>query len=369
MLISESEGKRVMVHRQINRRIRLVGICLALVLASAACGGGSEETASPRTGSGSGSGSGEATQVKFGNIGVPIVYGSIMMLVADEEGFLDKYNLDVTFQTFANGADSVRAVIGGGVDAALTATSPTVNVTAKGAKVKGVIGMDKPDYYVASTDPNIKTCEDLKGQTIGVDATGGAKYNSTVTILASCGLKLSDVKLVNFAGPPVIQALAQGQIKVALLHYDEEALVEATSDLNVEEVVSLVKVRPNTHYVMMVATPEYIEKNRDTVIRLTAAYIEAGNFITDPANTDRFVEIASKYTKQPVDVAKQSIELFLDFGFWQQEGAGLTEEKVMGVVQEQLAAGAFTEAEAPAYEDFVDPTIYPEALELVESSS
>lgn len=346
-----------MARLAIGRRTRFVGACLALMLVSSACG----EDADSESAS-------DAIEVTYGTVGTPIVYGSIMMLVADEEGILEKYGLDVTFQNFANGADSVRALIGGGLDAAATSTSSLVNVTAEGASVQGVIGMDKPDYYVASTDPDIQTCEELEGQTIGVDATGGARYNSMTPILASCGLTLDDVELVNFAGPPVIQALVQGQITVANLHLDEEAFIEATTDVNVEPIISLVDVNPATHYVMMAVTPEYIEENRDTVVRLVAAYIEARNFILDPANAERFAEIASEYTGQPVEVAVEAINLFLDFEFWPDD-LGMPEENVLGVVQEQINAGAVTESNAPSYEDLVDPSIYPEAMDLVESTN
>ena len=358
-------------HRQTKIRSRIIGTCLAVALTTAACGGGDDEAESA-SGSAAASGAGsdfEPVSLTFGTAGTPVVYGSIMMHVADELGILDKYALDVEFQNFSNGADSVRAVIGGQIDAALTSTSSLVNVTAQGAPVKGMVGMDKPDYYLATTDPKIKDCEDLKGQTIGVDQTGGARYNSTVTMLGSCGLTVDDVEFVNFAGPPVIQALVQGQVSIANLHYDEEAFIESTTDTKLEEVISLVKdVNPDTHYVLQVATTDYIENNRDAVVRMTAAYIEANEFVRDPENTEKFAEIASKYNGQPVEVAQKAIELFHDFEFWP-EGSGLDETKVMGVVQEQIAAGAITEAQAKTYQDMVDESIYEEATELVESTN
>ena len=110
------------------------------------------------------------------------------------------------------------------------------------------------------------------------------------------------------------------------------------------------------------------KQNRDAVVRLTAAYIEANDFVRNPENTERFAEIASKYNNQPVEVAQQAIDLFLDFEFWP-EGSGLDETKVMGVVQEQIDAGAITEADAPTYEDLIDPSVYDEAAELVESTN
>jgi NitT/TauT family transport system substrate-binding protein len=356
-------------HRPITRRSRLIGSLLAVAVVATACGGGGDEAA-PADASGGGTGSQEPISLTFGTTGTPVVYGSLMMLVAQEEGLLDKYNLDVTMQNFSNGADSIRAVIGGQVDMALTSTSSLVNVSGQGAELKGVVGMDKPDYYIASTDPDITSCEDLEGQTIGVDQTGGARYNSTVTMLASCGLTVDDVKFVNFAGPPVIQALVQGQVKLANLHYDEEAFIETTTDVNVEEVISLVKdVNPETHYVLQVVTDDYLAKNREAVVRMTAAYIEANKFIRDPANSDRFAEIAAKYNGQPIEVAQKSVALFLDFDFWP-EGSGLEDEaKFMGVVKEQVAAGAITEAQAPTYEDLIDPSVYDEALALVESTN
>jgi NitT/TauT family transport system substrate-binding protein len=117
-----------------------------------------------------------------------------------------------------------------------------------------------------------------------------------------------------------------------------------------------------------VATDSYLEENRDAVVRMTAAYIEANEFIRDPANTERFAEIASKYNNQPVEVAQEAIELFLEFDFWP-EGSGIDDEaKILGVVEEQVAAGAITEAQAPTYEDMIDPSVYEEAMALVESS-
>ena len=355
--------------RRITSRSRLVGTCLAAVLVTAACGG-SDEDAAGASGGGGGASEFETISVTYGTVGTPVVYGSIIPLVADELGLYEKYGLDVTFQNFSNGADSVRAVIGGQVDVAVTATSSLVNVNAQGAEVRGTIGMDKPDYYLASSDPDITSCEDLEGQTIGVDQTGGARYNSTVTMLDSCGLAVEDVTFVNFAGPPIIQALVQGQITVGNLHYDEEAFIETTTDVELEEVISLVKdVNPDTHYVLQVHTKDYIEENRDAAVRLTAVYIEANEWLRDPANSERFAEIASKHNGQPSEVAQQAVDLFLEFEFWP-EGSGIDDEKkLLGVVKEQIAAGSFTEAQAPTYETMVDPSVYQEALDLVESTS
>lgn len=347
--------------RQINRRSRLVAACLAVVLASVACGGDDDSA---------GGGAGDTIEVTYGTAGTPVVYGSIVPYVAAEEGIYEKYGLDVTLQNFANGADSVRAVVGGQLDAAMTSTSNLVNVVGKGASLRAMVGMDKPDYYIATTDPSIASCADLAGKTIGVDSTGGARYNATVTILGSCGLTVDDVTFVNFAGPPIIQALVQGQIAVGNLHYDEEAYIETTTDVELEEVISLVKdVNPNTHYVEQVATTDYVEENRDAVVRLTAAYIEANQFVRNPANIERFAEIASKHNGQPIEVARQAIQLFIDFEFWP-EGSGIDDPaKIEGVVQEQINAGAITEGEAPSYEDLVDLSIYEEAMQLVESTN
>lgn len=366
------------VHRQTTFRSRILGTCLAvgLATATAACGGG-DDAANGGSGSDSGSGGGsgagselETISATYATVGTPVVYGSIIPVVADELDLYEKFGIDVTLQNFANGADSVRAVIGGQVDAAITSTSSLVNVNGQGAEVLGTVGMDKPSYYLASSDPDITTCEDLDGQTIGVDQTGGARYNSTVTMLASCGLSVDDVTFVNFAGPPIIQALIQGQITVGNLHPDEGAFIEGTSDVELEKVMNLVDdVNPNTHYVVQVHTRDFIEENRDAAVRLAAVYIEANEWVRDPANSEELAAIASKHNGQPSEVAQEAVRLFLDFEFWP-EGSGIEDEKkLLGVVQEQIAAGAITEAQAPTYEDLVDASIYEEALELIESIS
>ena len=70
--------------------------------------------------------------------------------------------------------------------------------------------MDVVDWEVGSIDPSIKTCADLKGQTIGVDTVGGARYLALDGMLSKCKLSLSDVKTVNFPGAAAMQAMIAG---------------------------------------------------------------------------------------------------------------------------------------------------------------
>ena len=86
--------------------------------------------------------------------------------------------------------------------------------------------MDVVDWEVGSIDSSIKTCADLKGQTIGVDTVNGARYSALAGMLSKCKLSISDVKTVNFPGAAGMQAQIAGSLKVNVLHIDEESQIE-----------------------------------------------------------------------------------------------------------------------------------------------
>ena len=106
----------------------------------------------------------------------------------------------MTIKQFTTGTDALRAVQAGQIDAAWAPTPTALASIAKGADLVGIEGMDVVDWEVGSIDPSIKTCADLKGQTIGVDTVGGARYRRSSAMLSKCKLSINDVKTVNFPG-------------------------------------------------------------------------------------------------------------------------------------------------------------------------
>ena len=165
-------------------------------------------------------------EITLGIPGIPPVFLGVRPYTAEKQGFYSKYCATVTIKPFTTGTDALRAVQAGQIDAAWAPTPGALSAMARGADLVAIEGMDVVDWEVGSIDPSIKTCADLKGQTIGVDTVNGARYNALAGMLSKCKLSISDVKTVNFPGAAGMQAQIAGSLKVNVLHIDEESQIE-----------------------------------------------------------------------------------------------------------------------------------------------
>src|SRR5215831_2844982 len=108
--------------------------------------------------------------------GIPPIYASVILYVAEKEGFFKKHGVDVEVRPFETGTAAARAVLTGDIAISLSPTNLIINqISNADANVVAIYGFPNPDWVIASTDPTKTSCRDLVGQPIGVDAVGGAR--------------------------------------------------------------------------------------------------------------------------------------------------------------------------------------------------
>src|SRR4051812_38463134 len=99
--------------------------------------------------------------------GLPPVFSSLVMIVAEKGGFFKKYGVDGTVRQFDSGVAAAQAVATGEMQGSLSPTGSIVNIVSNsGAPLVGIWGMMNPDWVLGSTDPKITKCADVKGQAI-----------------------------------------------------------------------------------------------------------------------------------------------------------------------------------------------------------
>ena len=169
-------------------------------------------------------------EVVMGVPGIPPVFLGVRPYIAWNRGFYEKFlgkTADIRIQDFTTGTDAMRAVQNGQIDLAWAPTPTVMAAMASGANLVAIEGMDTIDWRIGSIDPAISSCPALKGQTIGVDTVGGARYNALIGMLSKCGLSIGDVKTVNFPGAAGMNAQIAGQLQVNVDHIDEVQQIEA----------------------------------------------------------------------------------------------------------------------------------------------
>ncbi|WP_088285231.1 ABC transporter substrate-binding protein [Ideonella sp. A 288] len=139
------------------------------------------------------------------------------LTVAEQLGYFKAEGLDLKIVDFAGGSQALRALVGGSADVVSGAFEHTVNMQAKGQRLRAVALMGRAPQIVLGVNPKtmagFKTVADLKGKKIGVTAPGSSTNVMANFVLAKAGLKPSDVSIVGVgAGAGAVAAMRSGQI-------------------------------------------------------------------------------------------------------------------------------------------------------------
>ena len=305
--------------------------------------------------------------------GVPPVFLNAVALVAKEAGIFKKYGIDVTLKPMNSGAAAAKAVVSGNLDVSFSPTQFVVSlISNSGAPVKMIYGLDNPDWLLGSMDAKQQGCDALKKGAVGVDSKGGARWIQLNTILTKkCKLKIDrDVKTVPLSSN-VGTAMAAGQITFGILHLDDIPAIEKKSGKNVHVFERVETIAPDIHQISLIALKSTIDKRRDTIVKVVAAFRDAANMINDPANLDKVSGMVGM-TKRSPEEAKAVIPQLVAITFWPKGTPGLDKKRVEGAIANQVRVGKISKgrsginpAKTPVtYDGAVDLSIWEAAQKL-----
>jgi ABC-type nitrate/sulfonate/bicarbonate transport system substrate-binding protein len=241
-----------------------------------------------------------------------------------------------------------------------------VNLIASGAKIKIIAGSPNQDWLVASDDPSVTGCKDLKGKTVAADGINNARYLFLQSVVENCGLKLSDLKLINLANQPLVKAGIAGQVHNGVWHIDELAQVEFITKKKWKLIKFPASIKAGLHYAVLIASGKAIKENREGVVRYLAGWIQTQKFMSskNPADQKEFAEIAAKASKKDVAVAAAAIKSYQSINYWVNNN-GLGEKQLMAQVSDLVKVGIMKAANKPSYNKIVDLSLYAEAAKRV----
>jgi ABC-type nitrate/sulfonate/bicarbonate transport system substrate-binding protein len=297
--------------------------------------------------------------------GVPPIFASVVAIVADQQGYFKKHGADVEVKYFESGTAAERAAVTGGVDLALAPTPLLIAQNSNaGVDLVGIYGMPNPDFLIATTDPGRASCKDLVGQSVGVDAVGGARAVALAQMLAPCGVKIEQVEQVVLPSSATTSAMISDHLTFGVIHADEIAVLE-TQGKKVGIITTIAKASPNSHFAMIVARRKDLEADRQAYVRLVAGLIEAAHFLADPKNDDRAAALAAPTGRTPSE-SKGGVQQYREIGFWPAKDDGLGRAKLEALIAIQAKNGAIRpDKTLVSYDKLVDSTIWRDAAAMV----
>ena len=227
------------------------------------------------------------------------------LTIAESLGYFKDEGLDVSIVDFAGGSQALRAVVGGSADVVSGAFEHTINMQAKGQRLRAFVLQGRAPQIVLGinpkTMPNFKTAADLKGKKIGVSAPGSSTNIMANYVLAKHGLKPSDVSFIGVgAAQGAVAALRAGQLDAMsnldpvitiLTRSNDIRIISDTRDVAEADKVFGGPMPAGTLY----APVAFIEKNPNTVQALTNAIVRANKWIQQAGPSDIVKSVPESY--------------------------------------------------------------------------
>ena len=299
----------------------------------------------------------EAQKIKLGSSLSPPSIESISPYVAIEKGFFKKNGVEAEVVEFRGDATHVKALLSGDIDASINMGATEAIVTAAKAPIRlWVVANPITPYYLIARKDAGTTIQALVGKNVAVSGIGAISYHIPRIVFERSGVDPEKFKYVAVGSPADrFKALVAGKVEVTVVTTTEVAKLDKFPDII--PLVNVPKVVPEIPYEFGVAKEDWIQKNADTVQKMTKAIIEANRWIaTNKAGT---VEVARKILPDESPEALAKAYDLVDPRIWGING-DLTESSYNFTVDFMKKVG-FLKEEVP-YKQFFDRRFVDRAL-------
>ncbi len=303
-------------------------------------------------------GGADAQKIKLGSSLSPPSLDSISPYVAIEKGFFKKYGLDVEVVEFRGDAVHVKALLTGDIDLSINmgATEGIVSASKKAPIKLWVVANPITPYHFIARKEAGTTLQALIGKSVAVSGIGAISYHIPRIVLERSGIDPEKMKYVAVGSPADrFKAMIAGKVDATIVTNTEAAKLGSYPEIIA--LVNVAKVVPEIPYEFGMAREDYLQKNADTVQKLTKAIIEANRWIA--ANKAGAVEVAKKLLpEESTDVLTRAYEM-ADPRLWGVNG-DITEASYNYTV-EFLKKVGYLETPVP-YNQFFDRRFVDQAL-------
>lgn len=221
-------------------------------------------------------------------------------LVAEDQGFFSKHNLDVKLVYVRSGAVALSALAAGESHFYTgSSTGSTLGAMAGGLDAVFVAGLVNKLTGTFVVAPTIKTPSDLKGKKIGIQSVGGGIWMITMLTLDHWELepKRDGISLRIIGDEAVLaQAIATQVIDGSYLSYTFASIMKRQGYRILADLAELGIPYQSTG---VLARRSFIQSSPDAVERVLRALIEAIAFIHEPANKAAVMRSLAKGLRLP----------------------------------------------------------------------
>ncbi|HJB80939.1 MAG TPA: ABC transporter substrate-binding protein [Candidatus Flavonifractor intestinigallinarum] len=330
--------------------------------ALAACGGG-ETTSTPSGNTGTPAGNSETPTVETVNINVGYMpnYGGLWSLMtAKEKGFFEEEGLNVTLTQFEDGPTIIAAMENGSVNFGYIGQGAHKLCVQGNATIIALSHISNGDALIGG--PGISTVEDLKGKVVAYSS-GTSSEDILRNALTAHNMTMDDIQAMDMDAPSIVTAMMSGGV-------DACATWSPNSLTILEGMEGTTKLADNMTFsdttvslASWIATPKYLEENRDVTVRFVRALMKAMDYAAD-GNYEEVAQWCATQAALDYDTMYNQ-RGDADWLTGKEVVEGVADGTVKGYYELQqknlLDGGSITEEDVCPVEDYVDFDLMTEA--------
>ncbi|MDR1732456.1 MAG: aliphatic sulfonate ABC transporter substrate-binding protein [Synergistaceae bacterium] len=201
--------------------------------------------------------------------------------LAVAEGFFEKEfgadGIKVEFEQFAYGPPIIEGLAAGSLDFGEVGDMPIVTAVANGLPIQSIYKTGvNPDSntLLIPVNSTITSVAELKGKKVAASI-GSSGHHYLVLVLATVGLTVEDVELVNLGATDLGAALASGQIDAGTTWEPYGTIF--TGNGSAKYLAKSAGVKQNTSTIIV--RKEFAEKNPDITVRYLKVALQIDDFL------------------------------------------------------------------------------------------
>jgi len=229
--------------------------------------------------------------------------------VAEAEGYMKAEGLTIDTIYVGNVALIAQQVVGGSLHIGNTTFETAVQAIEAGAPMS-IIGSTTIKYpYTLMSAANVKSAADIRGKKVILPVPKSDMDNFITDWLAKNGLKPGDIdRVYDGSSTNRYAALKTGAVAAAVLTSPLEFSAEAEGYYKLIDFGSYVQ---GYGFIAIIARKDWLAKNEKAARGYLRAVSKATDWLYDPANKQKAMELLAKESKQPMDVVEKTYKYFI----------------------------------------------------------
>lgn len=228
-------------------------------------------------------------------------YGSLWSVLATMDlGYFEEEGLEINLIEFADGPTIIAAMEGGSIDIGYIGQGAHKLCIQGNATIICMSHVDNGDAVIGGA--NVQTLEDLAGKTVAYSS-GTSSETILLSALESVGLTMDDITAMDMDATAMVTAMISGSVdacavwspaSLTILEEDENATLLCDNSTFSDTTIALAS---------WIATPSYLEENRDICVRFIRALLKGMTYAADEANYEYVSELVATQCATDYDTA------------------------------------------------------------------